>query len=249
MRPRLVVLLGLSAALLAACASVPIPQNPPISLPRLRVASTPTSTSVPIPTETAPPPEPLTGCVVGGNLRVRSEPTTASDILGGLMIHQCVTVHATNFDHTWGSITADDLAGWVSLKYLDVAGSVESLPIAGEYSLQTVDQTQPVEPEAAPSLPPPAPDSLACVDTFSHIGEFVSCTVREAYCDYMPDLKGAPTVCSELPAADQLFTLRVWDADWSDLDGRCLVVYGLVENHAGKPEIVVDSRSQLSDCE
>jgi len=228
--------LALAAALLSACGTTPVP---PILASQVVEA---TSTGPP-PTETPLPPEPLTGCVVGGNLRVRSEPNTHSDILGGLMVGQCVTVHGTNADRTWGSMTADELAGWVSLQYVQVRGDVAAIPITGDFSGTTAVQTL-----ATPTALPAQAGTLNCTDTYPHIGEFVSCAIPQAYCTYHPETEGHPTVCNDPPYPDHEFTLRAWESDWSDLDGRCIIVNGLVEYYRGKPQIVPASRSQVSLC-
>jgi DNA/RNA endonuclease YhcR with UshA esterase domain len=41
----------------------------------------------------------------------------------------------------------------------------------------------------------------------------------------------------------------VWGQDWSDYDGRCVCVYGRVTLYEGKPEVVLESRSNVSLCD
>jgi len=251
---RLVVILALIGALLSSCA--PSPTLLPSTSTHQVFPTTPPDTLTPL------PPTPMTGCVVGTTLRVRAEPNTQSETLGGLTAGQCVSVYGTNPERTWASVSNSELAGWVSLEYLEVVDQVDVLPVAGEpvpenqiYSLQTELAGAP--PTVAPTIPrprstsvpvPALPSALKCVDTDSQIGDFVSCTIPRAYCAYHPEIEGYPTFCSDPPYPGHKFTLLVWGSDWSDLDGQCIVVSGLVENYQGKPEIVASSRSQVYSC-
>ena len=80
------------------------------------------------------------------------------------------------------------------------------------------------------------------------VGETVTCRIKRAYCDYRPDVGGAPTFCNDAPYPSQSFTLLVWGEDWSDLDGMCIDVTGFVVRYKGKPQIVAESRSQVAPC-
>lgn len=81
-----------------------------------------------------------------------------------------------------------------------------------------------------------------------HIGERTSCQISRAYCSYEPGVKGAPTFCNDGRYPNYSFTLLVWGSNWSDLDGQCIVVSGLVVSYKGKPEIEATSRSQVRAC-
>jgi hypothetical protein len=79
-------------------------------------------------------------------------------------------------------------------------------------------------------------------------GETVTCRIARAHCDYRPDVGGEPTFCNDAPFPNHDFTLLVWEHDWSDYDGQCLIVTGFVSRYEGKPQIVAESRSQVSLC-
>ena len=83
----------------------------------------------------------------------------------------------------------------------------------------------------------------------SYVGEHVSVKINRAYCDYFPSTSGKPTFCNDKPYPNNDFTMVVWDKDWSHYDGECIVVYGLVSMYKGKPEINVESFSQVSPCD
>ena len=72
--------------------------------------------------------------------------------------------------------------------------------------------------------------------------------IDRAYCSYRPDINGSPTFCNDAPYPAHNFTMLVWNQDWSDYDGRCICVYGRVILYRGKPEIVLESRSNVSLC-
>jgi uncharacterized protein YraI len=244
---------------LGACSPqpVPLPAQPPRP-----------STAVPIATSIAllPTPTafmPLPGCVEGANLRVRSEPNTHSNVLGGLMNGTCVSVQGVNSSGDWAYMYSGNLAGWVSLSYLVVKGNLAALPVldqvAGGGGVAAAPQATSVAQSSPMPLPgterptytsaPAAPAVLQCADTFSEIGQFVSCEIPRASCAYHPEIKGSPTFCNYPPYPDHQFTLLVWGSDWSDLDGQCVIVKGLVVYYQGKPEIEARSRSDIGSCQ
>ncbi len=98
-----------------------------------------------------------------------------------------------------------------------------------------------------PTSPPPVA-ILQCSDTLSQAGHNVTCAIPVASCSYEPKTLGKPTFCNDAPYPRQNFTLLVWGQDWSDYNGRCLMVRGLVSIYRGKAQIEVRSRSQVADC-
>ncbi len=95
---------------------------------------------------------------------------------------------------------------------------------------------------------PPTPDIPPCWNTAREAGEWISCRVWVAYCSQHPEIDGSPTLCNDAPYPNSQFTLLVWESDWSDLNGKCIVVTGRVVLSGGKPQIVATSRSQVSIC-
>ncbi len=120
---------------------------------------------------------------------------------------------------------------------------------------ETVQQS-PVPPssQAPPTIPPtspptPPPTSLAYDECArAKAGTLTTCQIQIAQCDFRPDISGEPTFCNDAPFPSHSFTMLVWGEDWSDFDGRCLVVTGEVTRFRGLPQIVATSRSQVANC-
>jgi hypothetical protein len=92
-------------------------------------------------------------------------------------------------------------------------------------------------------------DVLLCKDTGNLAGTRVTCTISHAYCSYKPSTTGSPTFCNDAPFPDHSFTLVAWGEDWSDYDGKCIVINnGLVSIRDDKSQIEASSRSQVSIC-
>jgi hypothetical protein len=109
-----------------------------------------------------------------------------------------------------------------------------------QYSIEVVENVE--MPETVTS------NDLLCKDTKNMVGEIVSCKIPRAYCEYSPSTSGNPTFCTDARYPNQNFTLLVWESDWSDLDGQCIIVSGNVSLYNGKPQIEVSNRSQISSC-
>ena len=82
-----------------------------------------------------------------------------------------------------------------------------------------------------------------------YVGQTVTVQINRAYCSYRPDVRGNPTFCNDAPYPTHDFTMLVWGQDWSDYDRHCICVYGRVTLYKGKPEIVLESRSNVSLCD
>ena len=108
-------------------------------------------------------------------------------------------------------------------------------------------QPPPTLPPTSPAtVPPTSPPYDDCSRAIA--GTFATCRIERADCDYRPDISGQPTFCNDAPFPSHSFTLLVWGEDWSDYDGRCLVVTGEVTRFRGLPQIVATSRSQVETC-
>lgn len=104
----------------------------------------------------------------------------------------------------------------------------------------------PITPSTTPSQP--SPSMLECKDTANMIGQFVSCKIEKAVCNFEPDVNGDPTFCNDAPYPNHKFTLLVWGQDWTDYDGKCIVINGVVGSYNGKPQIITKNRARVSFC-
>lgn len=99
------------------------------------------------------------------------------------------------------------------------------------------------------TLPPlPTTNALLCKDTYNMVGSTVECKVPRAYCSYQPTTSGEPTFCNDAPYPNHNFTFFIWGEDWSDYDGECIILSGVVSMYQGKPQIEAFGRSQISSC-
>ncbi len=89
----------------------------------------------------------------------------------------------------------------------------------------------------------------SCGSTNNDIGQFVSCKIDRAYCEYLPNTNGAPTFCNDAPYPNHNFTLIVFGQDWSDLDGQCIIISGTISMYDGKPQIITTNRAEISKCQ
>jgi hypothetical protein len=92
-------------------------------------------------------------------------------------------------------------------------------------------------------------DFVPSLDAGEHVGEVIIVRIENAFCSYRPDVNGAPTFCNDQPFPNHTFTLITWGKDWTDLDGKCVYVEGVVEEYEGKFEIIADSRDQITLCD
>jgi hypothetical protein len=91
-------------------------------------------------------------------------------------------------------------------------------------------------------------DMMLCADTGNLVGEFAFCKIPVAYCSYQPSEAGSPTFCNDEAYPNNAFTLVVWGEDWSDYDGKCILVNGNVTIYDGKPQITATGRGQVLEC-
>ncbi len=102
---------------------------------------------------------------------------------------------------------------------------------------------------ATPSATASPAVETVCADMADRMGTTVVCRIALAHCSYREDVSGSPTFCNDAPYPTHEFTLLVWGEDWSDFDGRCLIVTGYLSRYQGQPQIVAESRSQVSFCD
>lgn len=233
----------LLAVFLSACsgAAAPIP------------TPTVTATRKPLPTYT-PKPITLNACVTDSTIRIRSGPGTDYAAIGGLVSGTCITITGRNQDSTWAYVvTNEKITGWVAAWLLTIDGQLSQVSIqnAGNVSSPLLDRFAStntpslLEWFAGTNTPQTIVTPLCSQMT---IGQRVTCRIVRAYCDYRPDVNGAPTFCNDRPYPNHDFQLVVFGEDWSDYDGQCIIVTGLVESYRGKLQILATSRLQVSYC-
>ena len=111
------------------------------------------------------------------------------------------------------------------------------------FTLRAADTSAPTYPlKTATTSSPTYP---ACSQASA--GSSTTCRIDHAYCSYQPNVSGNPTFCNDAPYPNNDFTFLVWGQDWSDLDGRCLIVTGTVSLYKGMPQIEAQSRSQVME--
>ena len=195
--------------------------------------------------------------------RIRRGPSTQSETIGGLLTGTCLTVLGRTDDASWVYMVSDDYqAGWVAASVLPDAGEIDRVSVRDSSAL--ADSSRPTLTSAeiahgaeayltkiaATNLPgaPLSPYKASCFEYADRIGEYITCKLEKAYCDYLPDVEGNPTYCSDRPAPDHTFTLTVSGMDWSEYDGQCLVVSGYLEIDRGILQIQARNRDQVSSC-
>ena len=246
----LVALMGLAAAC-GPTTTPPTTAVPPTVAVRISVPTT----KPPMPT-----PTPMLACATTDSLRIRSEPDKKSKVLGGLPYGMCVKVFASNAERTWIAIGEDSPSGWVDRRFVSIHGDIQQLPVMEESLTKPEVIILPTGTELfVPSMPPiyltgvasatPSGNVLSCADTRSQVGKNVTCRILHAYCSYEPGAIGSPTYCYDAPYPSNSFTLVAWRTDWSDYEGKCILVTGLVTAQSGKPQIEGVHRSQVRECQ
>ena len=248
------VLVGLSSYLLSSgsfFASTTTPALIPTSL--LTPGPAPTRIQEPV----------IISACVSDTTRIRRGPGTQYETIGGLVSGMCLTILGRNQDASWVSMVSDDhQTGWVAASVLPNAGDISRVSVrdgsaianSGRPTLTSAEiafGAQAYLTEVSATNMPQSPLTryvVPCFETADRIGDYISCRVEKAYCDYLPALEGSPTFCSDRPYPDYNFVLIVSGADWSDYEGQCLIVSGYLEIAKGVLQIQADSRSQVSYC-
>jgi hypothetical protein len=204
----------------------------------------------------------LSTCVEN-DTRIRRGPSTQDETIGELDTGTCLTILGRTEDASWVYMVSDDhQTGWVSASLLNGAGDIHKVSVRDNSA-----SANPARPTltiaeiahgaqvyltkiAATNLPgaPLSSYVIPCFETAERIGNYVSCRMERAYCDYLPDVEGYPTFCSDRPSPDHTFALVVFGEDWSDYDGQCLIVEGYLEIDKGVLQIQALRRNQVSAC-
>jgi hypothetical protein len=195
--------------------------------------------------------------------RIRRGPSTQSETIGGLLTGTCMTILGRTADASWVYMVSDDhQTGWVAASLLPYASEIDKVAIRDSSALANSARPTLTSAEiahgaeayltkvAATNLPgaPLSAYETPCFAFADQIGEYITCKLEKAYCDYLPDVEGSPTYCSDRPAPDHTFTLTVLGMDWSDYDSQCLIVSGYLEIDRGILQIQALRRDQISPC-
>ncbi len=122
------------------------------------------------------------------------------------------------------------------------ATPAETAPQPGQAATQPPAQL-------SPAATAPADESVILSGRAGdYAGQQVTVRIERAWCSYQQQIKGKPTFCNDQPYPQHDFTLLIWGEDWSDYDGLCLLVKGMVTRYRGKAQIVAESRNQISLC-
>lgn len=235
-----------------------------------RSSLAPDATQTPMPSSNGLPSatpirEPVTilACVEDST-RIRRGPGTNYETTGGLLSGTCLTILGRNEESSWLYIVSDeDQTGWVAAAILTDTSDLSRVSVRDDYAMvnparptltsaEIANGAQVYLTKIAATNNPQAPLSQyvePCFESVNRVGDQISCRIEKAYCDYLPDIEGSPTVCIDRPAPDHTFALVAYDQDWSEYDGKCLVVSGLLEVDWGMLQIHVLRRSQVSVCE
>lgn len=200
---------------------------------------------------------------VQDNIRIRRLPGTQYETIGGLVTGSCLRILGRNEETSWVFVVGDDgQTGWMDGSLLSDAGDLHKLSVRDHSAAWNTARPTLTGQElaygaqlyltnvAATTVPqfPSSRYTVPCFATADRIGDQISCRMERAYCDYLPEVEGSPTVCRDRPYPDQVFTLVVPGEDWSDLDGQCLLVSGYLEVAQGALQIQALQRSQVSAC-
>jgi Bacterial SH3 domain len=248
-----VFLIGLGSYLFSSRSSL-------ISIARQTL--TPTSNGVQVPT---PIREPVTilACVEAMT-RIRRGPGTNYETTGGLVPGACVTILGRNEDASWVyTVSDEDKTGWVAATILTDPSNLNRVSVRDDYAMvnparptltsaEIANGAQVYLTRVAATNEAQAPLSEhvePCFEAVNQIGKQISCKLEKAYCDFLPQAEGSPTVCIDRPAPDHTFSLVVFGQDWSEYDGQCLIISGYLEVNGGMLRIQALRRSQVSACE
>lgn len=171
---------------------------------------------------------------------VYTGPNVDSPIMGRMDTGTQVLVNGKNGD-VWVTFRFNGKQGWIQRYYLDFEGNPSRLPDATHAPIPIPTQTPRV---TASNINLHA----ECASMSNRVGEYVTCKIRNAYCSYQPTTNGSPTFCNDVPYPDQNFTLLVWGEDWSDYDGECILVSGIMSTYQSSLQIELTNRSQVSLC-
>lgn len=231
MRTKRVLHLGILAILLSACSrSIAVP------------TATATSKLFPTRTPAIPIKLELNACVATDEaIRIREGPGTDYEAIGGLAPGACITILGRNTDSSWVYIvTADNFTGWVAAWLLTIDGDLSKVSVQNDsdrFVATQIPQSQSVQ---------------LCTNIANRVDSNVTCKIETAHCVYLPDVDGSPTFCTDKPYPNHFFQFVIFGEDWSEYNGLCMIVSGLLETYfsgqEGLLQIVGHDRSQVSSC-
>lgn len=184
-------------------------------------------------------------------------------MIGGLPSGTCLRVLGRTEDSSWVYMVSNNhQTGWVLFALLNDTGNIDKVSIRDDSALANSARPTLTSAEIAHGAQsyltsvaatnvveaPLSSYAAPCFDAVRHVGGFVSCKLERAYCDYLPDLEGSPTLCNDRPYPDHNFALIVFGKDWSEYDGQCIIVSGYLEIDRGVLKIQALERSQVSAC-
>jgi SH3-like domain-containing protein len=229
--------------------------------PSTPISITPTKTKVVIPTKT-PIPQISIGTVKVDSINVRSGPDKSFEIIGFINKGGEFYILDDEYDNgnnKWLKIPlAKNAFGWVygeqyyvNQKWVNVDDVIrtEIINLHGTAIFNTlVGYARGTSNSNSNEQPTLNQNYLLCANTNSYLGQVVTCKIPKAYCSYQPSASGSPTFCNDKPYPNHNFTLVVFGEDWSDYDGKCLLVTGLITSYIGLPQINATNRSQVASC-
>ena len=204
----------------------------------------------------------LRACVTD-TVRIRRGPGTQYETIGGLRLGTCLTILGRNDIANWVYIVSDDYqTGWVNVSLLNDAAGIDRVSVRDDSAMANTGRATLTSAEIAYGaqayltevFATNRPESsitqyvVPCFDTANRIGMHISCRIERAVCDYLPALEGSPTVCNDRPSPDHNFALIVFGEDWSEYDGKCIIVSGYLEVDKGMLQIEAFRRDQVSYC-
>lgn len=247
------VLIGLSSYLFSSRSF--LASTPPLTLTQApQLTPGPTQTQEPI----------ILRACVSDTTRIRRGPGTQYETIGGLAPDTCLTVMGRNEDSSWVyMVSKDHQAGWIAASLLPYSGNISHVSVRADSpmansgrptltSAEIANGAQAYLTKVSATNIPQSPLTryvVPCFETANRMGDYVSCKMERAYCDYLPAVEGRPTFCSDRPYPDHNFALIVFGEDWSEYDGQCILVSGYLEIDRGVLQIQAVSRSQVSYCE
>ena len=188
----------------------------------------------------------LKGSTLTYTLKNKNAKPLDVNLLGGELFYASAFVSHAGDPSEW-------LLTKIELEWTDADGNQITYFVSGHNDIVSiakgnVELVDVIQSSVRP-IPTEATVKLLCKDVSNLIGIKVECKIPVAHCSYQPATDGSPTFCNDAPYPNHNFALVVWDSDWSDLDGRCIIVSGNLKLFSGKPQIEVNDRSQIVYCD
>ena len=191
-------------------------------------------------TQTTSPVSSLSASTKEDRSIIYAGPNVNYGVIGYLNANSKITLTGKNGD-TWVTFNFNGQQGWIQDFFLDVDGNSSRLPETLYVPVSTPTERR-QENQIDTTLP--------CSMMSDHVGELVKCKIPRAHCSYQPATAGSPTFCNDEPYPNNEFTLVIWGFDWSNADGDCMIVEGIISTYQGKPQIEFEAdQVNVSHCE